>query len=184
MFIVGRIEWKTSVRPRRGAVKLQIEPLPLAEIVQQVVGAHLATAQAKGIELTWQVPDGLPTLHADRNRLLLMLNNLLGNALQYMPRGGLVRVEARAGEWQGQPALHIAVRDTGIGIPADEHERIFERFYRGRHTPASTTGTGLGLAIVKESMALHGGEVMVESAVGQGSTFPLCFPVETEVSYA
>ena len=171
-------------RLERGAVKLQMEPLPLAEIVQQVVGAHLATAQAKGLQLTWQVPDGLPLLHADRNRLLLMLNNLLGNALQYTPRGGSVRVEARAGEWRGQPALQIAVRDTGIGIPADEQERIFERFYRGRHTLADTTGTGLGLAIVKESMALHGGEVMVESAVGHGSTFTLCFPLEKEVNYA
>ena len=171
-------------RLERGAVKLQIEMLPLAEIVEQVVGAHSATAQAKGVELTWQVPDGLPTLQADRNRLLLMLNNLLGNALQYTPRGGSVRVEARAGEWRSQPALHITVCDTGIGIPADEQERIFERFYRGRHTPASTTGTGLGLAIVKESMDLHGGEVMVESTVGQGSTFILCFPLETEVSYA
>ncbi len=171
-------------RLERGVVTLQMEPLPLAEIVQQVVGAHLVTAQAKGVELTWQVPDGLPALRADRNQLLLMLNNLLGNALQYTPRGGSVQVEARAGEWRGQSALHIAVCDTGIGIPADEQERIFERFYRGRHTPADTTGTGLGLAIVKESMALHGGEVTVESAVGQGSTFTLCFPLETEVSYA
>jgi two-component system NtrC family sensor kinase len=171
-------------RLERGAMKLQTEPLPLAEIVQQIVGAHLATAQAKGLQLTWQVPDGLPTLHADRNQLLLMLNNLLGNALEYTPRGGSVWVEARAGEWRGQPALHIAVHDTGIGIPADEQERIFERFYRGWHTPADTTGTGLGLAIVKESMNLHGGEVMLESVVGQGSTFTLCFPLETEVSYA
>ena len=164
-------------RLERGAVKLQMEPLPLAEIVQQVVGAHLATAQAKGIELAWQVPDGLPTLYADRTQLLLMLNNLLGNALQYTPRGGSVWVEARVGKWRGQPALHIAVHDTGIGIPPDEQERIFERFYRGRHTPVGTTGTGLGLAIVKESMALHGGDVTVESAVGQGSTFTLCFPL-------
>ena len=164
-------------RLERGAVKLQMEPLPLAEIVQQVVGAHLAAAQARGVELAWQVPDGLPALHADRTQLLLMLNNLLGNALQYTLCGGSVWVEARAGQWRGQPALHIAVRDTGIGIPADEHQRIFERFYRGRHTPVGTTGTGLGLTIVKESMALHGGEVMVESAVGQGSTFTLCFPL-------
>ena len=171
-------------RLERGAVKLQIEPLPLAEIVQQVVGAHLATARAKDVKLAWQVPDGLPPLPADRTQLLLMLNNLLGNALQYTPHGGSVWVEARVGERRGQPALHIAVRDTGIGIPADEYERIFERFYRGRHTPVGTTGTGLGLTIVKESMALHGGEVMVESAVGQGSTFTLCFPLETEVSYA
>jgi GAF domain-containing protein/ActR/RegA family two-component response regulator len=165
-------------RLERGVVELQMEPLPLAEIVQQVVGAHLAAAQAKGIELTWQVPDGLPTLHADRNQLLLMLNNLLGNALQYTPRGGSARVDAQAGEWRGQPALHIAVCDTGIGIPADEQERIFERFYRGRRTLADTTGTGLGLAIVKEGMALHGGQVMVESAVGRGSAFTLCFPLK------
>jgi two-component system phosphate regulon sensor histidine kinase PhoR len=171
-------------RLERGAVKLEMEPLPLAEIFQQVVGAHLATAQTKGVGLAWQVPDGLPTLYADRNQLLLMLNNLLGNALQYTPRGGSVWMEARAGEWRDQPALHIAVCDTGIGIPADEQEHIFERFYRGQHTPASATSTGLGLAIVKESMALHGGEVTVESAVGQGSTFTLCFPLETEVSYA
>ncbi len=167
-------------RLERGAVKLQKEPLSLVEVVQQAVEAHLATAQTRGIELAWQVPDDLPPLHADRTQLLLMLNNLLGNALQYTPRGGSVWVEARTGEWHGQPALHIAVRDTGIGIPPDEQERIFERFYRGRHTPASTTGTGLGLAIVKESMALHWGGVTVESAVGQGSTFTLCFPLETE----
>jgi len=171
-------------RLERGAVKLQMEPLPLAEIVQQVISAHLATAQAKGVELTWQMSDDLPALYADRSRVLLMLNNLLGNALQYTPRGGSVWVGAQAGEWRGRPALHISVCDTGIGIPADEQERIFERFYRGRHIPAGTIGTGLGLAIVKESMALHGGEVRVDSAVGQGSTFTLCFPLEMAVSYA
>ena len=98
--------------------------------------------------------------------------------------GDASEVEARASEWRGQPALCIAFRDTGIGIPPDEHERIFERFYRGRHTPVGTDGTGLGLTIVRESMALHGGDVTVESAVGQGSTFTLCFPLEMEVNYA
>ncbi len=167
-------------RLERGVVKLHKEPLPLAEVIRQAADAHRATAQAKGIELTCQVAEGLPALHADRNQLLLMLNNLLGNALQYTPRGGSVRVEARAGEWQGRPALHIAVRDMGPGIPADEQSLIFKRFYRGRHNPPDATGTGLGLAIVKESMALHGGGVVVDSVVGQGSTFTLCFPLDSQ----
>jgi signal transduction histidine kinase len=106
-----------------------------------------------------------------------MLTNLVDNALKYTPRGGQVWVAARQAGTNGREMLEIAVGDTGAGIPEDEQEKVFDRFFRGSNNTPGSTGTGLGLAIVQELMMQHRGRVTLKSQIGEGSVFTLQFPL-------
>ena len=113
-------------------------------------------------------------------QVALAVSNLVSNAVSYSPEGSTVVVSTRA----EATTVEIAVTDQGIGIPASEIDRIFERFYRvdpARHR--STGGTGLGLSIVKHVAASHGGDVRVWSVEGQGSTFTLTLPRKQDVPH-
>jgi signal transduction histidine kinase len=125
------------------------------------------------------VRPGLPKLWADKNHLIQMLTNLLDNALKFTPMGGEVWVSARESGRNSKRILEIGVGDSGSGIPPDEQEKVFDRFYRGSNNGPGSTGTGLGLAIVRELMEHHGGTVTLKSKVGEGSVFTLSFPIQT-----
>ena len=159
--------------------ELRVNPELLAadEIIEQVLQVYEETAERRGLELRNHVRGELPLLWADRNHLIQLLTNLVDNALKYTLRGGQVWVAAHVLEISGQTYLEIAVGDTGPGIPEDEQEKVFERFYRGSSNSPGSTGTGLGLAIVRELMLQHGGEVTLQSQVGKGSVFALHFPL-------
>ncbi|HET7350411.1 MAG TPA: ATP-binding protein [Marmoricola sp.] len=150
----------------------QPQPVDVDKVILRAVDENATDAQARQIEL---VQDGTPALEllGDREQVAVAMSNLVANAIAYSPEGSRVVVAARADkEW-----VHLTVTDQGIGIPAEEVDRIFERFYRvdpARHR--STGGTGLGLSIVKHVAATHGGEVTVWSVEGQGSTFTLTLP--------
>jgi len=119
------------------------------------------------------VPAGL-TAHADRDRLVQILVNLVDNAVKFTPEGGRIRIEAEPGP-DGRVA--VRVRDTGVGIPSTELPRITERFYRVDKTRSREVGgTGLGLAIVKHLVQAHGGELLIESALGHGTTVSFTLP--------
>jgi PAS domain S-box-containing protein len=163
----------------RQALRVQPEPLVAYEIIAQVLEVYAETAKKRGIVLTNRVQDGLPPLHADKNHLIQMLTNLLDNALKYTPSGEEVWVAARELDSDSRHMLEIAVNDRGAGIPEDEQERIFERFYRGSNNTPGSTGTGLGLAIVRELMTLHEGQIILTSKAGEGSVFALQFPLDT-----
>jgi len=158
-------------------LRVHPELLEPEEVITQVLQVYEETALKRGIELQNRTRERLPLLWADKNHLVQMLTNLVDNALKYSYRGGKVWVAAREVEVEGGRHLEIAVGDTGIGIPADEQDKVFERFYRGRNNTASQTGTGLGLAIVQELMARHGGQVTLASEEGRGSVFTLRFPL-------
>jgi PAS domain S-box-containing protein len=164
----------------RQVLRVQRESLVAAEIIGQVLEVHHETAEKRGIELRNEVQDGLPRLWADKNHLIQILTNLVGNALKYTPQGGEVWVGAREVGSDSRRVLEITVGDTGVGIPADEQEKVFERFYRGSNNTPGSTGTGLGLAIVQELMVRHGGQVTVKSREGEGSVFTLLFPLFDE----
>ena len=118
-------------------------------------------------------PD-VPALQGDPERLRQILVNLLDNAIKFNTRGGRITVRARP----EQGRLRIDIEDTGIGIPAEDLPRVFERFYRADKARAREQGgTGLGLAIVKHLVDLHHGAVSAESAPGRGSTFTLLLPL-------
>jgi signal transduction histidine kinase len=129
-----------------------------------------SNADAKNIDLVLGIPAKVPKLKGDRDRLAVVLNNLIGNAIKYTPNNGRVDVTCIV----ENDRLRIVVKDTGVGITAEDHEKIFEKFYRvNDEAVAKVPGTGLGLAIAKETVRLHGGAILVESEPGKGSTFTL-----------
>jgi PAS domain S-box-containing protein len=164
-------------RLERQSLRIDPEILAAEEIIDQVMQVYGQEAQKRRIELKNQVQGALPPLYADRNTFIQVLTNLIGNGLKYTPPGGQVWVAAREIVDGSKSMLELVVGDTGVGIPEDEQEKVFERFFRGSNNTAGSTGTGLGLAIVKELMVLHGGSVMLKSQVGEGSIFALRFPL-------
>jgi len=131
----------------------------------------------KQIALDFELPPKLPVLQADRDKIALVLHNLVGNALKYTLEKGRVTVTAAVEKGQ----LSVGVSDTGIGIDPDEIERVFEKFYRSKDPQANRVkGSGLGLAISREVARLHGGDITVTSEPGKGSTFTFVLPVGEE----
>jgi signal transduction histidine kinase len=158
-----------------GKLLLQVQPVDLVQIVQAALDAIRPAAEAKEIHLAARLDPRAATAAGDPNRLQQVVWNLLSNAVKFTPREGRVDVRlARAGE-----AVEIEVSDTGMGIPADFLDYVFERF---RQADSSTTrthgGLGLGLAIVRHLVELHGGTVVAASpGPGQGATFTVRLPV-------
>jgi two-component system phosphate regulon sensor histidine kinase PhoR len=161
---LGRIE--------SGQVPFEFAPIDPAALCEEAVRRMTPQAQRAGVQLSWNAAPGLKPVLADRERLLRALLNLVHNAMKFTPAGGSIVVEAaeRADE------IMIAVRDTGAGIPPEDLNRIFERFYKADRA-RSTAGTGLGLAIVKHTLSAHHGHAEVESTPGRGSTFRLLLPL-------
>jgi len=153
-----------------GAMRLTRERLSLDEIVRDALNLYADVAEDKGVGLESRgAPD--VCVSADRNRMRQVVANLLDNAIKYTPAGG--RVEVRTGR-DGADAV-LTVRDTGVGIPAAELPRIWERLYRG-DASRSERGLGLGLSLVKAIVAAHGGRVEASSTPGQGSAFIVRLP--------
>jgi PAS domain S-box-containing protein len=162
-------------RMESGRVKMEKEPLWLPEVIREAVVSIENLAKNKDMSITLDIPEGLPLVLADRQRLLRILVNLLSNAIKYtQPKGKLfVSVKPQDG------FLATSVRDTGIGIPSEHLDRLFVKFYRVDSSLTSEIGgTGLGLAIVKSIVDLHGGQVWAESEVGKGSTFTFTLPLD------
>ncbi len=144
------------------------------EVVDGAVERTRAVAEARGTAIeVLEVGDDIHVL-GDRRQLVSAIGNLVENAVKYSEPGSSVQVRARAmGEW-----VEVMVADHGIGIPAQHHDRIFERFYRvDKGRSRETGGTGLGLAIVRHVATNHHGEVLVSSQEGEGSTFVLRIPL-------
>ncbi|MCJ7620209.1 MAG: GAF domain-containing sensor histidine kinase, partial [Anaerolineae bacterium] len=151
-----------------GEMKLELQPVQVSALVQAVVQELGFLAEDKGQSLTLDVPEGTSSICADASKLHLVLSNLVSNAIKFTPQGGKIEIAARMDEDE----LTMSVRDTGIGIVAEELDRLFDRFYQvGESLRREYPGLGLGLSIVKELVALHQGKAWVESEVGKGSTF-------------
>ena len=147
--------------------------LEIGAVVTAAAARIQPLADQRGIDLVRRAAAGLLHVEGDEHQLVSAVTNLLENAVKYSDEKATVEVETRAANgW-----VDVVVRDVGIGIPAKDLERIFERFYRvDRARSRDTGGTGLGLAIVRHVATNHGGEVMVESEEGIGSTFTLRLP--------
>ena len=143
--------------------------LDTAEILYEVGESLYSQFTARSISLAIDVPDGLPQVVADRQRLRQIVVNLVNNACKYTPEGGHVDVVARnCGD-----KLRVDVRDTGVGIPQPELGKIFEPFFT---TKGNQGGTGLGLSVTYGIVTDHGGTIEVESEQGKGSKFTVWLP--------
>ncbi|MCX5743239.1 MAG: response regulator [Proteobacteria bacterium] len=162
-----------------GKLDVHLVPVVIARLVDDLANTFQAIAAQKHLELALSIDAGVPdTIETDPTRLQQILKNLLANALKFTERGGVTLV---VGMMQGR--VRFAVRDTGIGIEADQHELIFEAF-RQADGGANRRfgGTGLGLSISRDLARLLGGELQVESTLGRGSTFTLALPVTAPAS--
>jgi NtrC-family two-component system sensor histidine kinase KinB len=148
-----------------GRIDLEFESVQVQTLVDYVQSIFSNQVEQKHVELTWELPEDLPRIRADANKITWVLTNLISNALRYVPEGGHIQVAARR---IGQHA-HLSVRDDGPGIPQEYQARIFQKFVQVKGREAG--GTGLGLAICKEIVRAHGGTIWAESESGQGSTF-------------
>jgi PAS domain S-box-containing protein len=168
------------------AEHLQLESIPfdLPRLVESTMGLLAVRARERRLELLADVhADVPPMVRGDPTRLRQVLTNLIGNAIKFTPQGEVVVSATRAGAADGHTHVRFAVRDTGIGIPADKQGTIFEEFSQA---DASMTrkygGTGLGLAIAKRLVRLMGGDLTVTSVAGRGTEFSFTIPLETEIT--
>jgi len=164
-----------------GSMSIQRGDVRLEQLFDELKEDYQAAADDKQIGLTFALPPKLPILTGDRDKLGLLLHNLIGNAIKYTPAGGavVVRFEER------DDAYVFEVADTGIGIDPEEAEQVFERFYRASDERVkNVTGTGLGLALAREVARLHGGDITLESRLDEGSTFTVTLPREARAAAA
>ncbi|MBV9354033.1 MAG: HAMP domain-containing protein [Chloroflexi bacterium] len=166
-----------------GALTLRLEAVPLAELVATTLAAYDARARDAAIVLEQEVSPGLQPALADPSRLQRVLRNLLDNALHHTPPGGLIRVEALPSA--SEPCVWVRVSDSGPGVPVDERERVFERFYRGERsrqrgeTNTNRVGAGLGLAIADGLVRAQRGRIWVEPTASGGAAFSFTVPLAT-----
>jgi two-component system, NtrC family, sensor histidine kinase KinB len=157
-------------RIQGGRVELQQRPIPPSRLVQTAVETYRSAADEMGVTLEVHVLPGLSDVLVDRERIQLVLSNLLSNALRHTPTGGRVEVRAHADDGR----VRFEVADSGPGIPKEYQLSIFEKFFR---VPgAASGGAGIGLSISKEIVEAHGGEIGLESEPGRGCTFWFTVP--------
>lgn len=157
-------------------LKLNLEPVSLSDLVAEAAISLQKQIEAKGQSFSVDVPRDLPEATADRNRMIQVVTNLLSNAHKYTPQGGRLAVRGR--HLDGR--LILELQDSGIGIAPQDQERLFTRFFRADNAVSTQEGgTGLGLAICREIVKQHGGDIQVESELGQGSTFSVILPAKS-----
>ncbi len=158
-----------------GSLNIRRDDVRIDELLGRMEDDYKPHAQTKSVALTFDLPPKLSVIQGDREKISVALHNLLGNAIKYTPAGKQVRVEVA--EEDGH--IEVRVSDTGIGIGPEDLPKIFEKFYRANDKRlADITGTGLGLSLAREVIRLHGGDILAESTLNQGSTFTLRLPLK------
>jgi two-component system sensor histidine kinase GlrK len=157
-----------------GMMPLSVQEAGLLPIVEKNLQRFSPLAQRKNIALQLEIPPELPRLRMDTEKIEMVLENLLSNALKFTPDGGRITITAR--HRADAHCVEVAVSDTGRGIPESGIQEVFEKFRRVDDGKGAVRGTGLGLAIVKHIINAHGGHVWAESEFGKGSTFTFSLP--------
>jgi two-component system sensor histidine kinase VicK len=157
-----------------GNIKLSLDSFSIEQSVRDVYAAIVLEARKRGhvinLELEWK----MPVIKGDRARIEQVLMNIITNALKYTPDGGTIDI---SGGSSGDD-IWIRIEDTGIGIPEEDLGRVFDRFYRvDKARSRESGGTGLGLSIAKEIITKHGGDIIVDSAWGEGTIVTVTLPV-------
>jgi len=156
-----------------GMIALNLEELDISSLINKAVSGMEPLAMAKNVGLKTEIPQDLPSVKMDGERILQALRNLIGNAVKFTPGGGHITISALSME----KGVRVSVADTGPGISKGDLNAIFDKFQQATMTSYNKIrGTGLGLAIVKHIINAHGGKVWVESEIGHGSTFIFVLP--------
>ena len=165
-------------RIESGLIKVSKESASLTMLIEEQMQMIKSYAEEKNIEVIGQKPIVFDQVYVDKDMIRQVIVNLLSNAVKYTPCGGSVKIETEVDEIAG--LARVIVTDTGVGIPEDEIERVFDKFYRVDANKNKAEGTGLGLSLVKQIVEkVHNGRVFVTSQVGAGSTFGLELPLAT-----
>jgi signal transduction histidine kinase len=170
-------------RLEAGRITLKLAPVRLSQIVDETLTNCLAEIESRHHTLDVEVPDDLPPVMGDRERLLQILTNLVSNAYLYTPEGGAICVSVGWPEGSEEPPGHllVSVSDTGIGISPRDLDRLEEKFFRADHELVhEQPGNGLGVPISRHLVDLHGGKFVVESQPDRGSTFRFTVPIAPE----
>lgn len=164
-----------------GLMTFHFEPTNINELIRPLVAEAQLIGQARNVKVE-HITEVFPPLSIDKERFTQAITNLISNALKFTPENGSVTIRLMRtynGE-VGKPYLGIHVSDTGVGIPQEDLEKLFTKFYQAKNTPVvKEKGSGLGLALVKHVAEAHGGKVNVTSVVGKGSTFSILLPFPT-----
>ncbi len=163
-----------------GMLELKVEPVDILRLLRDVAENMAPMAASQGQSLNVELPQSLPLVEGDSNRLQQVVMNLMSNALKFTPSDGRIQLAAR----ERDGVIAVEVRDTGPGIPKDERERLFEPYQRLDSDRGHLSGLGLGLALCKTLVQLHGGDIWVRSRVGKGSTFGFSLPVRPGMGHA
>jgi signal transduction histidine kinase len=167
----------------RGKVTLEKQPVQLAALIQEVLGLYEARCTERKLTCRASLPSEPPLALADPEKIRQVLVNLVSNAIKFTPEGGAIEVGLEV--MPARKAVRLFVKDTGIGIAAEEQRKIFNKFEQVRSARRSVQGpkgTGLGLSICRALVELHGGVMGVQSEVGKGSCFHFTLPTEEEAS--
>lgn len=164
-----------------GTMKLATDDVRLTTLFHDLEADFAFPARSKNITLKFVLPPKLPVIVGDRDKIVLAVSNLIGNALKYTLEGGGVTVTVH----DDAGTVRIDVADSGIGIAEEECELVFERFYRSKDARiGGITGSGLGLALARQVVRLHGGDISLTSELNKGSTFTLTLPARAPMSLA
>jgi two-component system sensor histidine kinase BaeS len=161
-----------------GSLELKREPVQLLSWLGDMLPPWREAALDKGLQWEVEIPPEMPAVDFDADRLAQALGNLISNAIQYTPPGGMIGISAGIETQE----LWLRVSDNGPGIPPEELTRIFTPFYRGTSSTRFPRGMGLGLSIARELVTAHGGRLEVESDLGEGSRFTIRLPLGTSSS--
>lgn len=158
-------------------MKLSKTPCLITEVVEEVYENMSTWAQSKGIGMERRIEGNIPSIKADADRIVQVLNNLVGNSIKFTPHKG--RVSMLVGLYRDNKSVYVRVSDTGVGIAKEDLSKVFDKFHQaGERVSTDISGTGLGLAIAKEIVELHGGKIWAESEEGKGASFTFTLPMQ------
>jgi signal transduction histidine kinase len=170
-------------RIEAGRMRLEFGSVSLTNIIEEVSNSVQAQLADKEHTLKVDIPENLPNVWGDYNRIIQVMNNLLSNAIKYTPQHGKIRITCQVTEnsWdtEGAPqVILVSVNDSGFGISSEDNSKIFHKFFRsGDQNVRDVPGTGLGLNITRHLVEMQGGQIWFDSEHGKGSTFYFTIPV-------
>jgi PAS domain S-box-containing protein len=161
-----------------GKMNVVITPCALDKVIRESTEGLNAWAGAKSVKIVNNIPENLPLVKIDPDKIIQVLNNLIGNAIKFTPANGTITVSAQL---YNDHEMIVSVQDTGVGIAKNELEKVFDKFYQtGERVATDVSGTGIGLSIAKEIVQLHSGKIWVESENGQGAKFSFTLPLNKD----